>query len=427
MKILQLLSFPLYGSGSGSYVRKLSQELVAKGQTVAIVCPDKRTLNKIKIYPVNLPIKAAFTGHPEWPEVKLYSNLTASQLNLVQESFQQAIIRAVEEFKPDVIHVHHASNLTWIANYIRAVYRIDYLVTSHNTDLTNAIVDKRYIPLTEDALAKADFVMAVSSDTRNRLIKVFGKSHQLKPKTRVIPVGVDIDQYSPNYDTSLIDKKYNLTNKKVVLFSGKLIAHKGVEYLLKAASSIKGEIIIVGGGEDEEVLKKLSKKLGNTNVHWLGYMDKKQAKKLNLLYARANVVVVPSIASEGTPMAAVEASASGTPVVATNKGGIPFVVRDHKNGLLIRPRSSRAITEAINEILTNPKLGTRLGKEGRHLAETIFSWNSVTDAYIRYYEKTYINTLKRRKSKKAEFIKDTEYLENKNLLDEKSQDLKKEG
>ncbi len=421
MKILQLLCFPLYGSGSGLYVRRLSQELAGLGHSVAIVCPDDRQLAGVQLYPVKLPLNAAFTGHPEWPESRLYSDITGSELNDIQEAFQKVIIHAVENFKPDVIHVHHAANLSWIANYIRAVYQIDYLITSHNTDILNAIVDKRYIPLTQDALARADFIIAVSVDTRDRLTKIFGKGLKLAAKTRVISVGVDLTIFRPDLDTSQVDAAYNLTNKPVVLFTGKLLPHKGTEYLIRAAREIKAEILIVGGGSDEARLRGLALRLNVTNVHFLGYITQHDDNFLAQLYARANVTVIPSVKDEGVPMTAIESLAAGTPVVATNKGGIPLVVRHLKTGLLIRPRSATAIIEAVNQILNDPKLTEHLSLEGRRLASEQYGWPAITRTHLRYYEKTVEYTQKRRQTKRAAFIKPEEYQEEKSKLVDQQQ------
>ena len=103
MKILQLLVFPLWGSGSGTYTRKLSEKLVDLGEKVAIVCPEEKKLSGIKIYNVPLPFKVAFTGHPEWSNCKKYSELTSSEISKVMEAFWKVVKKAVEEFDVKVV------------------------------------------------------------------------------------------------------------------------------------------------------------------------------------------------------------------------------------------------------------------------------------------------------------------------------------
>ena len=75
LKILYLLTFPLYGSGSGTYARYLAKE-VNKHHKVAVLCPDNRQVNNVKIYSLNMPFKVAFTGHPEWKNCRLFKDIS---------------------------------------------------------------------------------------------------------------------------------------------------------------------------------------------------------------------------------------------------------------------------------------------------------------------------------------------------------------
>src|SRR6266566_4354976 len=113
MKILQALVFPLWGSGSGTYARKLSETLAKQGHEVAIVAPEFREVKGVKIYPVQLPFHAAFTIHPEWPKSKRFTDLTDHEISEYYFHWFKKLVEVVEEFKPDVIHIHHASLLTW--------------------------------------------------------------------------------------------------------------------------------------------------------------------------------------------------------------------------------------------------------------------------------------------------------------------------
>ncbi len=421
MKILQLLCFPMYGSGSGTYARKLSESLVKAGHEVAIVAPEKRTLKSIKIYNVNLPFMVAFTGHPEHPDAKLYSQLSGAQLNDVQTAFTDAIVKAVEKFQPDVIHVHHASNLSWIANFIKAAFQIHYVVTSHNTDVINAILDKRYIALTQDALNRADVVTAVSKNTRERLLKVFGRGHvSLARKTKVVPCGVDTKIFPSRGDTSIIDKKYNIKDKKVVLYSGKITSIKGVDIFLRAAQKVKdATFIVMGDGEEIGAMKKLANEKNIGNVIFTGYFGANDRALMAALYRRADVLAVPSTVSEGIPLSALEAMSSGTPVVASNIGGIPTVVKNMKNGILVKPRSISALVDGIRKLLDNPKLSEKFAKKAREDAHEKYDWRVITRKMIKYYEVAYERSRRNRATKRPSFVSEEEYRENKELAGKK--------
>lgn len=416
MRILQLLCFPLYGSGSGAYVRRLSVTLARQGHQVAIVCPDNRELSGLRIYEVKLPFMAVFTGHPEHKKAKLYSQLTGDELNKIQSAFMSSIIKAVEDFQPDVIHVHHASNLSWVANYIKAVFQIHYVVTSHNTDVINAVLDKRYIPLTQDALRRADIITAVSKNTRERLLEIIGKGIvNLARKTKVVTCGVDVKNFPNKGPVNEINRRFHLSGKKVVLYSGKITSIKGVDIFIKAAVKFKDAIFVVmGEGGELKEMKSLAK--GYKNVVFTGYLGEKDRLLINQLYRRADIVAIPSTMSEGIPLSALEAMSAGAVVIASNIGGIPTVIKNMKNGILIQPRSVSSIVKAIETIFSNDKLAIRLKEAARRDVVSKFDWQAIAKRLVNYYKIAYERSQKSRVTKKPSFISDEEYKEEREIV-----------
>jgi glycosyltransferase involved in cell wall biosynthesis len=416
MKILQLLCFPLYGSGSGTYVRKLSATLKKQGHQVAIACPDSRQLPGIKIYEVKLPFMAVFTGHPEYKKAKLYSQLSGYQLNKIQSAFMSSIIKAVEDFQPEVIHVHHASNLSWIANYIKAVFQIHYVVTSHNTDVINAVLDKRYIPLTQDALRRADIITAVSKNTRERLLEILGKGiRNLARKTKVVTCGVDVRNFPNKGSVTDINKRFHLNGKKVILYSGKVTAIKGIDVFIKAAAKFKDvAFVVMGEGEELKKMKQMARRI--KNVVFTGYFGEKDRLLTTQLYRRADIVAIPSTMSEGVPLSSLEAMSAGAVVVASNIGGIPTVIKNMKNGILIQPRSTSALVKAIESILSNNKLANRLRDTARKDVVSKFDWKAIAKRMTKYYTIAFERSQKNRVTRKPSFITDEEYKEEKRLV-----------
>ena len=421
MKILQVLCFPVYGSGSGTYVRKLAESLKKNGHEVAIVAPDDRKIKGIKVYNVKLPFMAVFTGHPEHPNAKLYSRLNGAELNDVQSAFSEAIVNAVEDFDPDVIHVHHASNLSWIANYIKAVYQIHYLITSHNTDVINAILDKRYVPLTQDSLNRADTITAVSQNTRERLLKFLGKGNpSLKNKTKVVPCGVDTKLFPNNGPTKEVDKKYKLGKSSVVLYSGKISSIKGVDLFVRAAKFFPDSIFVVmGDGDEISNIKKIVKEQKLKNVRFTGYLGVEERHLMAQLYRRADVTVVPSTVSEGIPLSALESMSAGTPVVGSNIGGIPTAVKHMKNGVLVKPKSLKDLISGIGVVLNNPIKAKSMGIQAREDAIAKFDWSVIAELMEKYYQISYARSQKNKASKKPSFVSDEEYKESKDFAKDK--------
>lgn len=386
LRILFLQTFPLWGCGSGTYVRSLAQELAKnKNNRVAIMCPDTRQLPCVKLYPAELDFFAAFTGHPEYPNCKLYHELASMEIFKIYENFLKSSIKAVEDFKPNIIHVQHSSVLSWAANFIKAVYRINYIVTEHGTSVYAASLDKRYVNLTVDALRRAKRITAVSGDTRDWLLNIFGRD--FAEKTRTIPGGIDIAKLPAEYKIKAINKKYNLDGKKVVLFTGKLTKVKGVKYLIKAAPKIKGDIYIIGDGPEKENLARRIIEMNLKNVHLLGYMGDADAEEFKEFYYRADVFVAPSVWDEPLGLVILEAMACKTPVVVTRKGGIPLAVQDGVNGIFVRPHNSNQIADAVNKLLENDELRNKMGENARRIVKSKFTWDKIAQKFERIYAK----------------------------------------
>jgi len=381
LKILYLQTFPLYGSGSGTYARYLAQE-IGKKHKVTMVCPDNRELKGVKIYPIKMPFYVSFTGHPEWKNSRLYKDISNREILQIYKSFLNHAVEAVEDFKPNIIHVHHAFPFSWAARFIKSTYQIPYVISIHGSELPTAQKDKRYIALTMDALRKAKRIIPNSYYTRDWMLKVFGDEY--RQQIRVIPGGVDINRFKKT-NTSEIDKMLGIKDEKIIVFAGKLTVYKGVKYLVKAAKKIKGKVLILGDGPERKNLEKIVKEEKINNVKFLGHLGS-NTDFLIKFYSRANVFIAPSIWDEPLGLVILEAMACETPVVVTRKGGIPLAVKDGQNGFFIRPRNSNDIVEKVNLLLTNENLRNKMAKKARQIAEEKFSWEIIGEKFENIYK-----------------------------------------
>jgi len=384
MRILFLYDFPLWGSGSGTYLRNVAQELVRQNHKIGVVAPETRRFldDKIKHYQVKPPQIPVFIAHPELKGAKRYSELSDREITEVYKSFLDTTLEAVENFQPDIIHVHHLSLISWVARYVHALKGIRYIITTHGSCLSNLLNNKKYIPLTEDAIRTARTITTVSGNTRSRFLKKFGRNYA--KNFHIIPGGVDMRLFSKKPNTERIDKKYKLKNKKVVLFCGRLSSEKGAKYLITAAKNIKGEVVIVGEGPIKQLLESLIARKGLTNVKLVGYMPHEEIIDF---YFRADVFVTPSVVEEAFPLSALEAMAGRTPVIATRKGGIPLLVKHNVNGLFVRTRNSQKIAEACNKLLENDELRKKMGEAARKTVEEKFTWKQIGLKFHRLYRK----------------------------------------
>jgi glycosyltransferase involved in cell wall biosynthesis len=153
-----------------------------------------------------------------------------------------------------------------------------------------------------------------------------------------------------------------------LLSVGRLDPEKGIIYLIQAVDKLvangNADIIldIVGTGTEENGLRwQVSKRGLAQNVHFAGYVS--HGRQLLNLYRESDVYIQPSL-TEGWPQTLFEAMACGVPVVATRVGGIPYLIEDGENGLLIDPASPREISDAVKRLVSDAELKDRIVRNG---------------------------------------------------------------
>lgn len=170
--------------------------------------------------------------------------------------------------------------------------------------------------------------------------------------------------------------------RPVIGLVGRICPQKRQDILLQAAARLKNrgvdiQIIFLGRPREncsEDIaysgfLKSSAHQLGlEEQVHWAGYQSDPTP-----YYAMLDVLVIPSTASEGLPLAALEALQSGIPVIASPIGGIPELINHGVNGLIVPPLNDQALAEAVGRILTDPALRSRLQLGARATIDSRFS------------------------------------------------------
>lgn len=378
--------FPLWGNGSGSYLRALSLKLAKKGHDIAIVAPDKRTLSGIKHYAVNPPQIGVFVGHPELPKSKKFEDMNGKELGLIFTSYLKATIDAVADFNPEIIHVFHTAFLPGIARIIKILFGIKFIITTHGSDLSYLVKDRRLIGLINDANKVARFITANSDFTKKWYLDMFG--HYLRHKSTVIMGGVNLEDYKKDpEDIETINKKYNLSGKKIVLFTGRLTKHKGAIYLVRAAPFIKGTVVIAGDGPERKNIEDEIKKRNIKNIVMAGYINTGNQKLFHAFYERADVYIAPSVWSEPLGLTILEAMAAHTPVIATKKGGVLSVIKDKENGFLINSRNSKQVVEVANMLLDKEDLRKKIGDNAYKTVVENFTWDKIANQFENIYKK----------------------------------------
>ena len=391
MKILLVCHFPLIGSGSGFYTKNIAENLTKFGHSVYIVAPENTTqIEEIPgiifkpVYfknneeisnalPFNFP---CFTTHPR--SNITFNDLNDEQLEMYKEKFKSAIEKAIKEFKPDIIHSGHI----WILSDIVSGYCIPTVITSHETDMIGYNKWKRFHKYCEKAVEKCNKIITISKSNNEEVIKAFPKA-----KEKVVQLQNGYDQsifYKKEYNKKEILNKIGVKQefKKIVLFSGKLVHIKGIDILLKAAKKYENEntlTIIAGDGILKKDLKKQAKDLELKNIIFVGNQSQ---ENLNKLYNIADVLAVPSRV-EGFGLVAIEALACGTPVVATNQGGMTDFINEDV-GALVDVENDVELEKEISKILNEEKEFDR--EQLAKYARDNYSQSLLIDKVIKIYE-----------------------------------------
>ncbi len=202
----------------------------------------------------------------------------------------------------------------------------------------------------------------------------------------IVPVSADTGRFYPDgSDRAKMRKKFSLEGKRAILFVGRLVRHKGVQFLIDAMRYLDDDcvLLIVGDGEYAGRLRRIIRVRGlSGRVFMLG--DVPDAV-LPSIYRAADIVVVPSTSRlEAFSIAAIEAMASGTPVLVSNIPGVREVIEDGIHGLRSEPMDAHDIAARLRQLLSDEAGRRRMGENGVKRAEG-FSSSSVADTMLSIY------------------------------------------
>ncbi|MBM1154261.1 glycosyltransferase family 4 protein [archaeon] len=229
------------------------------------------------------------------------------------------------------------------------------------------------------------YVITTSNQMRKEVCSVFQLPEQ---KVRIIPNGIDVSRVLRGCDPQKALQRVGVPlSASVVLFVGRLVHQKGVEYLVRAFPKILREnpdawLVIVGDGPLRSRLEDLSKELQiSHSVRFTGFIPDELLA--GLLHAAA-VLVVPSV-YEPFGIVALEGMAAGTPVVVSKVGGLAEIVEHEQSGLWVYPEDSESIAWGVCRVLSDPDLRTRLIRGGLKRVQE-FTWEAVADQTYKVYQ-----------------------------------------
>lgn len=311
----------------------------------------------------------------------------------IKDEVNKVFSSFLKETKPDIIHVHnmhyfskvHAESIQDLAKK----RKIPLILTAHNV-----WDDLLFLVLTH----KIDWthIIAVSHFIKKEIIGI-GVDDK---KITVIHHGIDQEKFHPKVDTKKIIKKYpQLKNRKIIFHPARIGLAKGCDTSIKAINLVRqnypkiilvlaGSKNIIDWGETQQKdIAYLVRLIKHFNLEKNCLIDVYSLEEMEELYAISDICVYPSSVGEPFGLTMLEAMATAKPMIITNAGGMPEVIRDGINGFVIPVRDFELLAAKINTLLGDKKLRNRFGYTGRQMVESQYSKERVTQDILSIYRK----------------------------------------
>jgi glycosyltransferase involved in cell wall biosynthesis len=369
-------SFPRsVGDGAGAFVLRLAVALKARGVEVRVLAPSapglagRDTIDGIEVH--------RFRYAPRSWETLAYEGTMAEQVSSGMKGklallgliwgTKRAVVRAVSEFRPDVVHAHW-----WFPCGLGAANgagQIPLVVTMHGSDVRLAAKTAFAPMFFRKVMRRAAATTAVSGWLADQAAKL---GAPVRPEVASMPT--DVERF-----------EFNGGNRsRSVLFVGRLNKQKGPADLIRAMSSLPSDVSVdlVGDGPDRAALEAQARAAGVLDrAKFHGQLPR---SAIVSLYRQASVVAMPST-EEGLGLVAAESLLTGTPVVAYNSGGVTDLVVDGETGILCPPGDSAAMAGSLNALLSDPARARRMGATGRERMLGRFTPDHVARTYEGIY------------------------------------------
>ena len=355
-----------YIGGAEIFAQEIAQRLVKDGHRVDVITgrwdrnlPQLEVINGVSVYRINL-LKFRRLGSIAYPPPMLWKLLLLNRANHYDLIHSIGEIAACEVGTIGKKLMQRPHLMTLQGGYLTKGFR---------NRLTEIVVSG----FVKWNLRNADVVHAISQKLAQNARRFGAK------RVVVIPNGVNGSIFK-SMDRKKLREQYGFSiDAKIVVSVARLVPVKGLDYLIKAVSLLlqtdnKINLLIIGDGSQRAELEELISELKLDNrVRLMGTIPHEQiAGFLN----QADVFVLPSL-SEGLGIAIIEAMACGIPVIGTNVDGIPDIIKDNDNGVLVPPGDAEALAGAIDKLLQDEELRGRLVVRGLEEVEQRFQWKNI--------------------------------------------------
>jgi N-acetyl-alpha-D-glucosaminyl L-malate synthase BshA len=291
----------------------------------------------------------------------------------------------VRDHKLDLLHCHYAiphAASAWITKQMLKEEKrdIEVVTTLHGTDITIVGQDPSFHTITKFSIEKSDALTAVSRYLQRETLTTFGCT---ACRIEVIPNFIDPTVYDRKRYAGTLRPQFD-GGRKVLMHISNFRPVKRVRDVVRVFAAVNREVesvlVMVGDGPERYGAEQEAKELGvDRHVQFLGKID-----SVAPLLAAADIFLLPSNA-ESFGLSALEALASGTPVIGTNVGGLPEVVRDGETGVLCGVGDVAGMSKAAIDLLTDEKKWQAMSRAAAADARERFAMDDIVELYEQLY------------------------------------------
>ena len=387
-------TFPPQVNGVASVVRDSVNALAAEGHDVAVftVCHEARD--------ERIPGDGAYA-------VKKLPSLSIPKFIYHGDTYAFAFppgigtLHALKKFKPDIIHSHTPFFAGWGAVFGKKMCGIP-LVGTHHTFYDDYLKHvKLDYPWGRKFSWKYTIVYYNRADvvtTPSRILGAVLQNHGLIRPLEIMPNPVNVEFFIPvsgDQEKKRLKERFGI-GKRSIVYMGRISYEKDIDQVMKAFSLAAQKLpdmtfMVVGDGPERKRLEALAEELGvSGKTIFAGMLHREDLRSA----LQANDVFVTASRSENMPVSVIEAMACGLPIASVRAKGIPEIVRDGENGLLVEPDRPEKLAAAIEMLFSSPVELRKKSVMSRKLAKR-YSQKKITEAMVGLYEKTIAEKTKR--------------------------------
>jgi rhamnosyl/mannosyltransferase len=366
MKLLQVYKthYPESRGGIEHVIDQIGRGVSKQGVTATVFSLTKQN----NIIPMSID---GYTVHRCKANIEVASTpFSLSAINVFAKLAKEA----------DVIHYHFPYPFADCLHFLSGIKK-PTVVTYHCDIIKQKYLAKLYDPLRKKFLNHVDSIVVTSPN-------YLQSSEDLKPyqdKVALIPIGLDSETYPVAASDKLRYWKERF-GSKFFLFLGVIRYYKGLQFLIEAARHCDYPIVIAGVGPLFDYYKESARKVGVTNIHFLGDISSEDKVAL---YQTCHAFVFPShLRSEGFGIALLEAAMFGKPMISCEIAtGTTYININNETGIVIPPADVGALKNAMDFLWNHPEEAEAMGNRAKDRFKKIFSGEKMIDSYLELYRK----------------------------------------